>query len=312
MSPTVWSGFWLRMISSSNNQNGAIERAQPWLGTLVHIRVQGMAERGAHRAIDSAFQEIATVHRLMSFHESESDLSRLNRARAGEPIQVHPYTCDVLRHAAKVAAASNGCFDVTVGAELVEWQLLPRLDAPQLRAGGSWEDIALLLGNRVVLRRPLCIDLGGIAKGYAVDRATDCLVALGATQTVVNAGGDIRVHGPQPELVQLSPAAPQADIPVLELRNGSVASSSGHIQRRLHRGRLYGPHVDGVHRAPSASDRFVSVTAARCITADALTKVVMAQGHQSQPVLRRFHASAYFHEPGQPWQQLETESDISV
>lgn len=303
-----------------------MERAQPWLGTLVQIRVQGMAERAAHRAIESAFHEVAMVHRLMSFHASESDLSRINRARVGDPIQVHPFTSEVLRHAALVAAASNGCFDVTVASELVEWQLLPRLHrsqldsqldsqpgsplAPRLRASGSWQDIRLLSDNRVVLRRPLCLDLGGIAKGYAVDRAMDCLVALGATQAVVNAGGDIRVHGTQPELVQLRPATPQAEMPVLELINGSVASSSGHLHRRLHRGRLHGPHVDGIRRVPAASDRFVSVTAARCITADALTKVVMAEGSASQPVLRRFRASAYLQDPGQPWLQLETESDL--
>ncbi len=295
------------MISFSNKQAQAIERAQPWLGTLVSIRIQGMDEHEAHRAIESAFGEIATVHGLMSFHSAESDISRLNHDVAGDPIQVHPYTYEVLCQAVRISEASSGCFDVTVGRELVEWDLLPRSAQMADRLCGSWKDIELLPGNRVALQRRLCIDLGGIAKGFAVDRATDCLRALGAKQTVVNAGGDIRVQGEEKEFVQLSSASAEGRMPVLELLDGSVASSSGHLQRRWKGGRLCGPHVDGVHRTPAACDRFVCVTARQCMIADALTKVVMVQGLDSERVLHLFDASAYIRDPGGPWQQLETE-----
>jgi len=299
------------MISSSNKQAQAIKRAQPWLGTLVSICVQGLAEQEAHRAIEAAFGEIATVHRLMSFHDNESDLGRLNRAGVGDPIEVHSHTYEVLRQAVRMSAASKGCFDVAVGADLVEWDLLPRSARTREIPHGSWEDIELLSGNRVAFRRSLCVDLGGIAKGFAVDRATDCLRAHGATQTVVNAGGDIRVQGKDAEPIQLSSESAEERMPVLELLDGSVASSSGHLQRRWHRGRFCGPHVDGVHHTPAATDRFVCVTAAHCIIADALTKVVMVHGAESQHVLRLFDASAYFHDPGQAWQEIETESAIA-
>jgi thiamine biosynthesis lipoprotein len=85
-----------------------------------------MAEQAAHRAIDAAFGEIATIHRLMSFHDPDSNLCRLNRADVGNPVEVHAYTHEVLRQAIGISAGTVGCFDVTVGAELVEWELLPR------------------------------------------------------------------------------------------------------------------------------------------------------------------------------------------
>jgi len=289
----------------------AIERAQPWLGTLVSVRVQGLDEQKAHRAIEAAFEEIATVHRLMSFHDTESDLSRLNRAGAVSPVEVHPYTYEVLQQAIQISAATNGCFDVTVGAELVEWDLLPRPAWTEETPHGSWSDIEMLPSNRVLFHRPLWIDLGGIAKGFAVDRATDCLRAHGAWQTVVNAGGDIRVQGKDAEPIQLSEATAGDHMPVLELTDGSVASSSGHLQRRRHHGRLCGPHVDGVRRTPAPTDRFVCVVAEQCLIADALTKVVMIQGEESAAVLRRFDASAYFRDSEQAWQQLETERAIA-
>lgn len=294
------------MISYLNNRTQAIERAQPWLGTVVSIRVGSLTECEAHRAIDAAFQEIATVHRLMSFHASDSDLGRLNRTVAGKPVEVHPYTFEVLQQALSFSSSTDGRFDVTVGAELVEWELLPRLDAGSAPCG-SWRDIELLPPNQVVFHRPLCVDLGGIAKGFAVDRATEYLRAHGALQTVVNAGGDIRVQGKDMEPIRLSAETSMDTMPVLELTDGSIASSSGHMQRRWHHGRLCGPHVDGVHRSPALTDRFVCIAAERCVVADALTKVVMVMGRNSEAVLRKFGASAYIHDPGNGWQFLEVE-----
>jgi thiamine biosynthesis lipoprotein len=268
-----------------------------------------MAEREAHCAIDVAFREVATVHHLMSFHDPGSDLSRLNQEVVGKPVEVHPYTCEVLQQALSFSASTDGCFDVTVGAELVEWELLPRLEAGKVPRG-SWHDIELLPPNRVVFHRPLYVDLGGIAKGFAVDRATECLRAHGALQTVVNAGGDIRVQGKDTEPIRLSAESSLGSMPVLELTDGSVASSSGHLQRRWYSGRLCGPHVDGVHRSPAPTDRFVCIAAERCVVADALTKVVMVKGPDSQAILRQFGASAYIHDPGNGWQYLEVESAV--
>ena len=265
----------------------------------------GLEPGQAHRAIDAAFDEIAHIHRLMSFHDSKSDLSRLNRSRPGVCLRLHPYTHEVLEHALDFSAESGGCFDVTVGAELVRCGLLPA--CAHNEGPGSWRDIELLSGYRVVLHRSVCLDLGGIAKGFAVDRATDCLRRHGALQTVVNAGGDIRVQGREVEPIRLSAESSRNSMPVLELADGSVASSSGHLRRLGHSNQDCGPHWNGIHRSPAPTDRFVCVVARRCMTADALTKVVMALGAESASILRRFNASAYLHDPHAEWQTIEAE-----
>lgn len=292
------------------SDNQLTERAQPWLGTLVTIRVEGLPQTEAHRAIDEAFKEIAAVHRLMSFHDPESDVSRLNLEATRHPVAVHPLTHCVLEEAQRFSLASNGCFDVSVGAELVEWGMLPKPHEAQNPQRGSWQDIELLPGNRVIFHRPLWIDLGGIAKGFAVDRAAERLGTFGATSTVINAGGDVRVQGSDVERIRLGAASHDDASPVLELADGSVAGSSGALRQSRHVGRLCGPHVDGLSRAPAPVDRFVWVVAARCITADALTKVVMAKGAASRDLLRQFDASAYISDPGNVWLQvgaMETE-----
>ena len=291
-----------------------VDRAQPWLGTLVSIRVGGLPVADAHGAIDAAFNEVATVHRLMSFHEACSDVSRLN-AHGDRPVEVHAWTLDVLRWALHFSLLSDGCFDVSVGAEMVDWRLLPVPPGAVRKPEGSWRDIEIRADGKVRFHRPLWIDLGGIAKGYAVDRATKCLRQHGAAFSVVNAGGDLRVTGRRTEAVALD-TRPDTEsstnaLSVIELKDGSIASSSGRRQRQWSRGRLYGPHVDGVCRKPTATDRFVCVIAEQCVVADALTKVVMAKGADSAGLLRALGASAHIHDPGIGWRHLETEVEAA-
>jgi thiamine biosynthesis lipoprotein len=291
------------MNSYSNSLS--VERAQPWLGTLVSIRIEGLPVPQAHRAIDAAFKEIAVVHRRMSFHDADSDVGQLNRNRTRRPVTVHPYTFEVLQWAMRLSSFSNGCFDISVAAELVDWQLLPRPAGAEHVPRGSWRDIELLPDCQVVFHRPLWIDLGGIAKGFAVDRATERLRACGALHTVVNAGGDIRVQGKSAAMIRLGAESSTHAMPVLELADGSVAGSSSQRQWRCDAGLPCSPHVDGIQRSPAPTDRFVCVVAKQCVVADALTKVVMAQGQDSVRTLRQFGASAHLYASPGVWRHLE-------
>jgi thiamine biosynthesis lipoprotein len=275
------------------------------------MRVEGLPQAEAHAAIDAAFADVAVIHRLMSFHDADSDVSRLNREGARQAMQVHPWTYCVLEEARRFSFASDGYFDISVGAELVDWELLPHPAGATGIPEGSWRDIELLPGNRVVFHRPLWIDLGGVAKGFAVDQATDRLRTHGALDTVVNAGGDIRVQGAIAEPIRLGAASTADTMPVLELSEGSIAGSRGYGQRHWHDGRWWGPHVNAITRAPASTDRFVCVVSERCMVADALTKVVMAVGAGSANLLREFSASAYMHDPSDGWKYLEAEESLA-
>ncbi|MEO8802862.1 MAG: FAD:protein FMN transferase [Rudaea sp.] len=274
-----------------------MRRSRPWLGTLVAMRVEGLGEADAQTAIEAAFTEVAQIHRRMSFHESDSDISRLHRAALDVPVRVDPRTIDVLDCALRIAAESDGCFDPTVATQLVEWGMLPWPAAsasPDPQA--SWRDIELVDATHVRLQRRLWLDLGGIAKGYAVDRAIDILVAGGATQAVVDAGGDLRVHGAQAESVQLCIGAMRRSVATIELANAAVASSAGHAARRQVNGRWRGAHVHGRKRESVGTATGVSVVAAQCMHADALTKVVIgATPACSERLLHRYAAQACIH-----------------
>ncbi len=250
------------------------------------------------------------VHRLMSFHQESSDVAKLNRQAAYHPVAVHPQTFEVLEWALKFSANSGGCFDVSIANELVDWQFLPRPSFTTSLPCGSWRDIELRPEGTVLFHRPLWIDLGGIAKGYAVDRAAESLRSCGASSIVVNAGGDIRVNGRHAEPIALDIGYETNCLPVLELKDGSVASSTGRRHRRWHRGRWCGPHVHGMRRSPAPTERFVCVAAERCLVADALTKIVMTEGPRSAGLLRKFDASAHFHELRTGWRHLGTKMAV--
>jgi len=241
----------------------------------------------------------------MSFHEAASDVSALNREAAHKPVKVSHHCYAVIRYGQELAAASGGVFDITVAAQLVGWGFLPHPDGcPAPDPLACWRDIELMDEGRIRFHRPLWIDLGGIAKGYAVDRAVEKLTSLGVPQCRVNAGGDLRVAGPSSERVVLRTAAPGDTVPVLEVENGSIASSSGREHLKRHEGREVGPHLHGLQKCAVGTHSFVSVVAEDCIAADALTKVVLVGGAEFEHLLRARGAIAYLHDADGGWRTI--------
>ena len=168
---------------------------------------------------------------------------------------------------------------------------------------GHWQDIHLDDEGGAHLRRRVWIDLGGIAKGYAVDRAVDVLRRHGITQGCVNAGGDLRTLGEGPHRVAIATdEASPTHIPVLEVGEVAVATSSG----RAHAASGAAPHLDGRSQTDTGVHEVATVLAARCIDADALTKVVLALGPASATVLQQYNAVAYVQDAAGRWTGIGT------
>jgi len=167
-----------------------IRRMRPMLGTFVEV---GACGPGAAGAIEAAFASIERAQARWSFHDADSELSRLNRS-AGARVDLHPHTLRVLRLAAALMRRSHGAFDCTVGGLLVRDGALPDHGGAAGLPRGAADDLEIGPGW-ARLRRPVQITLDGIAKGYAVDLAIAALRRAGAPAGSVNAGGDLRVYG---------------------------------------------------------------------------------------------------------------------
>jgi thiamine biosynthesis lipoprotein len=271
-----------------------IRRAQPWLGTLVEIGVDAAPPEVAGPAITAAFAAVAQVHRLMSFHDPASDVARLNRAHPGELVRVSHATHEVLRLAARVRELSGGAFDIACAPRLVEWRMLPAPAAAAPRFVPGRAVLALDRETGVRKREPGWIDLGGIAKGYAVDQAVAALQAVGVASGCVNAGGDLRAFGPAGFAVAVrAPRAPGLAAARLMLRNQALATSGTYFSTRAHRGEAVSALVDGRSGESVVARRSASVRAPCCAAADALTKVVLATGNPRHPALAAFDATAF-------------------
>lgn len=268
------------------------------LGTFVEISARmetsdGESERSCQVAVDRAFARMDRVQQLMSAHEPTSELSRLNRDAAVRPVAVSEETHQVLEHGLELARESNGAFDFTVAGTLARWGYLPA----ELRRTGNanWRDVRLLRGRRVRFRTPLAIDLGGIAKGYAVDQAIDALRSAGVQSAHVNAGGDLRTFGEVGLKVGLRhPVTGHPLAEPLYLQEEALATSSPFFTQKGWRGQTVSHLVDPFSRRPVAGAISISIRAAHAWIADALTKVLMnlEEPKAAERVLDRYGASA--------------------
>ncbi len=251
-----------------------IRRCRPLLGTFVEIT----ADRPA--AIDAGFAAVARVHVLMSAHDPASDVSRANAAAHRAPVAVDPLTAEVVAAALAWAAASDGGFDPTVGGrQRAAGQLPVHAGDPAPDGEATWRDISLDDGQ-LRFARPLALDLGGIAKGFAVDRAVAALRAAGATAGLVNAGGDLAGFGADWPVTLVG--SDRDAVATTRVRDAALATSAG---------------------TPAAADRFAhlpfrlatidsaTVTAPRCIDADVLAKLVIAGHPRAGDCLARAGAS---------------------
>lgn len=297
-------------------------RARPLLGTIVEITLLGASSRRCEDAFDHAFTAIGLVQRKMSFHDSGSMLSRINSEAAKHPVVADGDLVRVLRKARLFYSLSNGIFDPTIAPHLERAGFLPKSNpnpSPKMDsnarsfqdsqpsdagttkspASASFDDVELLPRKRVRFRQPgIRLDLGGIAKGFAVDQAVSVLRERGIESGLVNAGGDLRAFGPHSFAVGVrDPHRLGHILTSVLIKNRALATSAHYFADRLKPGATVGPFVDprfGWVRGELAS---VSVAAKDALTADALTKIVMLDPDNSLPILRRFAAESLVYTP---------------
>ncbi|CAN5724828.1 FAD:protein FMN transferase [soil metagenome] len=243
-------------------------RARPLLGTLVDIGVSANWNPLAH---EIAFASIARVQSDLSRFEPASDVSRFNALPAGGRILLSASGRDVLAAADELRALTDGLFDITLGT-----------------APGGWHIDGAHL---IKLADEARIDLGGIAKGYAVDRAAESLMTCGCPAGWINAGGDLRAFGGAELALMLRDEAHGGVREFATLCDGAFATSHFSIGRTTLRSR------SPLHRAPGNRTPMAhaSVAASLCLWADALTKIVAASGDTSHPALGRYDAQAWLH-----------------
>ena len=269
-------------------------RARALLGTVVEIAATGAAEH-VQQAISQAFDAVAEVHALMSYQDPASELSHINQYAFDAPVAVHEHTWQVLSAARELSEASAGLFDITIAPTLTRLGFLPRhANFPRASRHGDWRHVALLPEQRVRFMHRICIDLSGIAKGYAVDLAIRALQTAGMQAGRVNAGGDLRVFGHITQSIHVrAPHTPTQVISLTQLTSGAAATSAAYFSRRRNGQHMVTPLIHPHTGKACNSERSITVLAPNGLHADALTKVVQADPAQATQLLARYQARAF-------------------
>jgi thiamine biosynthesis lipoprotein len=261
-----------------------VRRQLPLMGTIAEIAVVTRDARWAHGAIDAAFAELLRVDRTMSHFRADSDVGRVNAGGIGVPVAVAADTMRVVEEALRWAGASGGRFDPALARATALWDVLHRRVPPaegEIRRWAGRELWRAVEPGRfrgrgvIVLRDPdAALDLGGIAKGYGVDRAADALRRWGVTNALVTAGGDLyalgrSLEGDAWEVGVQSPFDPARLIATLRVEDRGVATSGDYERFFVHARRRYHHLLDPRTGAPRRTPRHaVTVTGATCAAAD--------------------------------------------
>ena len=240
-----------------------ITRCKPLLGTYVEMTVSGNQSRSDLIDLSSiAFSEIENVQNLMSFHDQESQLSYINKHAFDHSCDLSPELEEVLRQAVQISEMTQGVFDISVASELVKNGKLPN-HGISVDETADWSDIKISQGQ-VKFEKPMLLDLGGIAKGYAVDKAISALDDT--VEAVINAGGDMRMTHWQGQSISIRNDA-LGNHCNLEMSAPAVASSADYFLNG--ESVIISPDL----RQPVQDPTTYSVFASNCMLADALTKI---------------------------------------
>jgi len=267
------------------------------MGTVVEITLVGDDEEGAKKAALQAFQEIKRIEQLMSPWINSSDVTRINRSAGEEWVKVSPETLRVIKKAKEISELSEGGFDITVGPLTQLWRIARERGIPpsteELKRKldlVNFRNLMIDQEGKIFLRKKgMAIDLGGIAKGHAVDRAFELLRTLGYKNLIVNAGGDLRVGGSkidQPWSIGIQdPRSSEKIMATVTIFDSAIATSGDYEKFFIYQGKRYHHIFNPKDGLPSDGCQSVTIICKEGMVADALATAVFVLGPEKGYVL---------------------------
>ena len=268
------------------------------MGTFARAVVIAEDSNTAKKCIETALAEIHKVDDLMSDYKSDSEISRVNKDAAKTAVHLSQSTYEVLQRSIEFSKLTDGAFDVTVG-PLVDLfrtekdkQVLPSEDEiSKAKSKVGFEKLKLDDKSKTVqfAVEGMRLDLGGIAKGYAVDKAVEAMQRSGAIGGMVDLGGDIRCFGAPLKgrdhwLIGLQNPNSDKDIAgrdvmlKLQLANGAVATSGDYQQFVLIEGKRYSHIINRKTGTSTEGLSSVTIIADNATDADALATALSVMG----------------------------------
>ncbi len=272
----------LILITGCAKKPTEVYDARVMLGTVVEIKIVDADPQKARQALSAAFNEISRIEKLMSHFDRDSVLSQLNK----RGYSTNQELSALILQAVEISRISDGGFDVTVGPLMNLWDFkakVPRVPTiQQIRqalANIGYKKIDFDSNkNRIMIKKGIDIDLGGIAKGYATDKAVAILQKEGIGTALVNAGGDIRAIGDREWHIGLKNPRGKDILASIIVKNRAVVTSGDYERYFIKGGRRYHHILDPHTGYPAEQCQSVTVIAPSASAAVALAKGIFVAG----------------------------------
>ena len=267
-----------------------IKRVKLLMGTKVEITAQGKNEAIMEAAVNKGFDEIERLEKKFSRFEPDSVVSRINQNAGQSPVQVDSEVFGLIEKSVAFCNASNGAFEITILPVLSLW----KYNDADPRPPGSQEiqeKLNLVDCQKIVLKKDqnlvflpdpgMAIDLGGIAKGYAADKAAQKLRQNGVSAGIVNAGGNLTVFGGTGKGIAIGVRDPRQRGKVLAkiyITDGAISTSGDYERFFIYNGVRYSHIIDPRTGYPARGVESVTVFAENGADADAWSTALFVLG----------------------------------
>ncbi len=278
-----------------------LEASVDAMGTTYSLVLYGDNRDRMELAAEAAFEEVRRLDRMLSNYRPDSELTEVNRFAAQRPVKLTPELFQLLSACLDYSRASDGAFDITVGPLMRVWgfykgsgRLPGKSEVAAALEKVGYRHLRLEPESRTVrFARPgLELDLGGIGKGYAVDRMVETLEENGITSALVSAGGSsiygLGSPGAEPEGWPVKIRDPKNQTRIVEelrLKNLSLSTSGGYEKFFVAGGKTHSHIMDPRTGYPAQGMLAVSVVAAKTIDSEAWTKpfFLLPEGRRPRP-----------------------------
>lgn len=280
-------------VSCRDNGQALVERSGIAMGSTLRVAAWTGDRAAAFAAFEQVFAEFARLEQLLSTWVPSSDVSRINRAAGREAVPVGAEVRDTLKHARQISEWTGGKFDVTVGALAGLWRFdhdqdnvipdmrevrrrLSLIDYRAVRIDDAAETVQLV-------RAGMSMHLGGIGKGYAIDRAATILRARGIGDFLIQSGGDIYAGGMNAgrpwRLGIQAPRGPANQMfSQVDVSDSAVSTSGDYERYFVTNGTRYHHILDPSTGEPARDIRSVTIVASVAVIADGLSTGVFVMG----------------------------------
>jgi FAD:protein FMN transferase len=270
-----------------------VERSRVSMGSEVHLTAWTADERGALGAFEAAFDEFDRLDELMSVWKEGSEVEGLNRAAGLTPVPIGPEMREVLSMARLASEWTEGKFDVTFGALSGVWKfdhdldgsIPPRADVQARLPLIDYRQLVVdeTKGTAFLKRKGMRVHLGGIGKGYAVDRAAAILRGRGFNDFMIQSGGDLYVAGQRGDRSWRAgiqdPRGPKgSSFAAMDLSDAAFTTSGDYERFFMKDGHRYHHIIDPDTGEPSRGVRSVTIVAKTASLADALDTGIFILG----------------------------------